>query len=178
MDWRRTSILFSGLVLVIGLFTFYTFNIGVTVLSFDAINQQATSSADQNTSPWLQILTSHPAVPILDISPDDQNMVQDFDYSQYFILIVSYGYGASTQDSVINIKQHNDQVWIKANMVTPPEGESKTSPYQILKIAKSQMNWFGNITFSLDNEQFEEKARISGVISPAEVASVISSPLN
>ncbi len=178
MDWRRTSILFSGLVLVIGLFTFYTYSTGVTVLSFDAINQQADSNADQNTSPWLQILTSHPAVPILGISPDDQNMIQAFDYSQYFILIVSYGDGASTQDRIINIKQHNDQVWIKANMVTPPEGENKASPYKIIKIAKSQMNWFGNITFSLDNEQFEEKARITGVISPAEVASVIPSSLN
>lgn len=99
------------------------------------------------------------------ISLEDQRLLDDIDYSQDIVLVILFGYGASRDDSVTNIWQFKEVIWVQAVFLMTPDDAVKTSPYQIIKISKAQMPRFGKLTFRLLDDDMQEKAKTVQVVS-------------
>ena len=137
---------------------------GLTVLNFDTVSKNPDSVYSQSESPLITVISSKPsAVP--GISLEDQRLLDDIDYSQDIVLVILFGYGASRDDSVINVWQLKEVIWVQAVFLTPPADAVKTSPYQIIKISKAQMPRFGKLTFRLLDDDMQEKAKAVQVVS-------------
>ena len=155
--WLVLSISLVLLVVVIVVLPAATYQFKAKELKFETMSWQPTYTTNTVAYTALQVLTGPPSQPP-DINPDDQSQLQTADYSRYFVVVIFFGYGGSSQSQVTKIAQFKDVVWLKSEFPTPPEGD-KVSPYQLVKIEKSQMRPQAMVTFRLVNEVFVDKAK-------------------
>jgi hypothetical protein len=134
-------------------------------LTIETISRQSNYTGNQNTSPSIQVISSRPYSPVKDVLPQDAAAIDSVDFSRYFVMVVSFGYGSAVQNTVQDIFQFKSVFWIKSNITSDKDHPTKFSPYQIIKIDKSEMVRYGKITFRLLN-QFEEKAKTIQVVLP------------
>jgi hypothetical protein len=158
-------ILLLAAILIALLFSTYHFK--ATQVDFGLVSKQSDYAGNRASSTSIQIITSTPTSPIGDILPTDFAVIQDIDYSRYFIVAVFFGFGASQQDNIMNVAQFYNVVWIEANFTDPPAESNGKSPYQIIKIESSSLRQYGDITFKLVNQVFVDKAKANQIISPA-----------
>ncbi len=155
--WLVMVISLILLVVVILVLPAATYEFKAKELKFETISWQPTYTTNTVAYTALQILSAPPTQPP-DITSEDQNQLQSVDYSTYFVALIFFGYGGSSQSQVTKIAQFKDVVWLKSEFPTPPEGD-KVSPYQLVKIEKSQMKPQATATFRLVNEVFVDKAK-------------------
>jgi hypothetical protein len=165
---RRLLILIALLLLVIVLVALpaATYEVKAANLVFETIGKQMTYLGSEDANAKVQVLTDSSSSSSLNILPSDQSLIQSVDYSQYFVLAISFGYGSSDQNDVIKTAQFKDIIWVKSNFPTPPSEANKTSPYQIIKIRTDQLSQFGEITFRLVNDVLVDKAKTAQNFTP------------
>jgi hypothetical protein len=158
---RSLMILITVLLLIIVLVVVpaATYEVKAANLVFETVGKQTAYAGNQDSSAKIQVLTDPSSASNLDILPSDRYLVQSVDYSQYFVLAISYGFGSSDQNDIVKVAQFRDTILVKSNFPTPPTDIDKTSPYQIIKIQTAQISQFGDITFRLVNDVFVDKAK-------------------
>ena len=105
------------------------------------------------------------------VIPEDKNVLDAFDYSQYFAVITFNGWRGGIGDPPFSIKR----IWQQANVVyilahfddftiTKTYNELNNSQYQIIKINKTNLSQTGEITFQLLDETGTERAVVTATI--------------
>lgn len=148
-----------ALVIILAVLPLVGYHASAKELTIENVDNQPGLTESQSSSPQIQVITSLPSVPISSISTEDRLLVQEVDYSRYFVIIAFFGPGSSYQDRILNIWQFKSVIWVRSDISTNEDKASTVSYYQIVKINKSQMTGYGEILFRLLNG-FEEKARI------------------
>jgi len=106
------------------------------------------------------------------VIPEDKNILDAFDYSQYFAVITFNGWRGGIGDPPFSITR----IWQKANVVyilahfddftiTKTYNELNNSQYQITKINKTNLSQTGEITFRLLDESGKERAVATATIA-------------
>jgi hypothetical protein len=149
------------LLVVIAVLPASTYKIRADVLVFENLARQTDYTGDPASATRLQFITNQSEAVGLDVYSSDRDLIQTVDFSQYFVLAVFFGYGGSQQSEVSKIAQFKDVVWLKSEFPTPPTEGQKFSPYQIVKIERSQIQRYSQVTFKLVNEVFVDKAKVN-----------------
>lgn len=127
-------------------------------IAFETISQSPGYGTAYGQNPMLKIITAPPPNPIFGLSPEDQAEVESADYSSHFVIVAFWGSSGSSQAHISNIYQYKEAAWVLADIPTISDESGGLAPYQIVRIEKSQMSDYGNITFRLLKD-FEEKAK-------------------
>ena len=164
MVLRKILFILLGIVIV-ALALVYVYYQNSTPLTFQTASKQGQATENQIGSPQIVVVTEIPAQPVYGIRTADQEILRDTDYSKYFLVIALFGFGSSEQDEVTKLWQHDHDFWVQATFATPPDNSEKVSPYQIIKITRSELTHFGSISFRLLDDQKMDKAKAEQTIT-------------
>ncbi|HTY82014.1 MAG TPA: hypothetical protein VMB24_04465 [Dehalococcoidales bacterium] len=129
---------------------------GPATLSFQGVAKSVTNISGVTAS-TIDVFTSAPPENLLALSPEDQVAVRSVDYSQYFVILVTFGWGYAYQDSITDIIQFKNVIWVKTTLEeSSTEGGAN---YQVVKVPKDELIHYGKITFRLLHHLMGELGR-------------------
>jgi hypothetical protein len=116
--------------------------------------------------PRLLIITNSPDSPVIGINAQSQLLVDQIDYSQYFLIVVFHGatyplsYTPAKPMKINKVWQKDDNVYVLARFQpypTYPTHPTIQTPYIILKVHKGNLIQSGNIIFTLFDQEGQVK---------------------
>jgi hypothetical protein len=99
-----------------------------------------------------------------------RQVIDSVDFSKYIILFIFRGrITTGSVFNVTNVKENTNSIIITAKFLWPDTytaSDEIVSPVEVIKIDKSRMHGFGQLTFKLLDTQGKERARVISEISP------------
>jgi hypothetical protein len=168
MERNAAIIALLTLILIVVALPLGTVGAEAPPLTFDTLSKQSDFSDSQDGTIRMQILSSKPTFPVTGVSLADQTMLETVDYDKYLVVVAFFGYGAMLQEGITNVWEFRDVIWIRSLYSTASEDATvKYYPYQIIKLEKTQMQRFGNITFRLLSGYDQKSETVQNVPAPA-----------
>lgn len=148
---RYTAIIaLLALILIVVALPLGTVGAEAPPLTFESLSKQSDFSESQDGTTRMQILPSKPPFAVTGISTADLTMLEAVDYEKYLVVVAFFGYGAILQEGITNVWEFRDVIWIRSLYSTAAEDATvRYYPYQIIRLEKSQLRQYGNITFRL-----------------------------
>jgi hypothetical protein len=156
----------TGILALILLFTIITFPAcSNDLLWFEEISTNGPHNNFDSSSRWPDIyVLSEVNTPLPDILNEQYwvETLKSIDFTKYFVVFISRGPGYSNEIvKVINIKNEGGTVIVTAGFYTIPS-QSVTgeliSPAQAIKVSKSKLDDFEQLTFKLVDTEGLERA--------------------
>jgi hypothetical protein len=165
---RRVIIIsLLALLLIIVAIPLGTMGAEAPPLAFVTLTKQPEATPTPNGNTRIQVVTNKPVVSIEGLSSADQSLLESVDYSQYFIVVTFTGYGTLLGEGIANIWQFRDAIWVRSVYSTAAETATiRFTPYQIVRIEKSQLHVYGNIIFRLFNGYDQKAETVQTILDP------------
>ena len=159
--WKLIAVAFIALALL-----FIFSGCAPRDIRFESVARRFVVSDNQLATPQVQLIQRPPSRPISGLAADDVATLKSIDYSQYWVLLVIYGFGADEQDNVNSISQQGNVVYVRAEFLPLPDGDQVGSSYEIVRIAKTETVERGTVTLKLMDQFGNEKASLDQTITP------------